>query len=341
MRTKLYTGWMLFVLLTASALMPSQALAQDRPTTPPLEFDPPRLDLGVVLPESVTDHIVRIRNTSEEPIRLTDVHKSCSCFKSVSLSTTLINPGEEIEATITYEATPLPNMANVALRFQADGYVSMKTLQVLGQIHQPVVTVPSALSFRDRSNKSGNMRISAPDGQPFRLLAIDGLPPNLVNDDGSIKNRYVVSYDFEEILPPPYLVVETDREGAEVVPVAVYDTRVAAHERAFQIGKMRADKRLFNLGVLEPGETRSVDVPIKRTPRQGEMTCDVLGAEDLTGTLEGYWPETPTRGVARVNLKLSDNVASGPQIVPALFRRGPEQTRIHLIFTVREEASGE
>ncbi|MEM8835554.1 MAG: DUF1573 domain-containing protein [Planctomycetota bacterium] len=341
MRTQSRRGWVLFASLIAGAMIPSLASAQDRPAIPPIEFDPPRLNMGVVLPESVTDHVVRVRNTGDEPLRLVEVHKSCSCFKNVQLSSTLINPGEDIDATITYEATPLPNMANVALRFEVADYVSMKTFQVMAQIHQPVVTVPSALSFRVDRKKSGNIRISSPDGEPFRLLAVDGLPPNLVNDDGTVKNRYVISYDYEEILPPPYLVVETDKKDAELLPVAVYDTRVAAHERAFQKGKMRADKRLFNLGVLEPGATFHVDVPIKRTPRQGEITCDVLGADDLSGTLEGYWPESPTRGIARVNLELSQDVQDGPQIVPAIFRMGADQTRIHLVFTVRQEASSQ
>jgi hypothetical protein len=196
-----------------------------------IELSPPALNLGPVPPNIRRSAVVRVRNTSDHPMTITDSRTSCSCT-TIDVSNTTLPPGGEIPLTITLDgrAQTGEQRARVWLVFGADGVAH---LPITADIALPVHAEPAFLGAVSASH--GEITVASGDGAPFRILAVDGGVPPFIGFDpavdpprSSYRLRWDLSgYDARTCLNPAgrrmpgWWAIETDRADCPVVDVRI------------------------------------------------------------------------------------------------------------------------
>ena len=91
------------VLRRPPAPIPPPDGADAEPAPPCLAFDPPSVELGMVLPGQKVRHTVRVRNTGTETVTIERAMADCGCT-TPTWPTQPIPPNGEADAEVVYEA---------------------------------------------------------------------------------------------------------------------------------------------------------------------------------------------------------------------------------------------
>jgi hypothetical protein len=244
---------------------------------PPLVFEPPSLDLGLLAQGRSASGTVGVRNVGQVPVTIAATRASCSCTYAQDLSGTVVGPGEAVE--MTAELTPKPGLGNKheQIRVVAQGYRDYVVLDIHAEVSLPVRAIPPAIEAARPDGHGGittiadqgTVVVSSLDARPFRVIRTNGSEPQFVGFDPARdepRGEYTLRWDLRGYTPqtiPWYWVVETDHPEAPVV-----DLRVQ-HEwtRNPQIKpRWNADNRLLG-GVLRQGELTEVTTTLRYHPR--------------------------------------------------------------------------
>lgn len=256
--------------------------AADPAEIPPISFEPPLLDFGMVQPGKLVKGTIQIRNNGDKPVFIESSKASCSCT-AVDMSETWIQPGDSVamEATFTKQAL---GEKQAAVRFKIQGYDEIVAVDLKALVALPVMAQPAYIyaEFDNQTHQtqvsSGQITIQSIDDMPFRILAIDGGEPNYIGFDPAVdapRSSYEVAWDVSDVNDQTcrradgsklrrFWAVETDHPGCPVFDVQVRHQCTLPEK----LGNRRwvvSPQRIL-LGELRPGESTEVDVLMKWLP---------------------------------------------------------------------------
>lgn len=141
-----------------------------------LEFDPPLLDLGALVPEVPTVGKVKIRNVSDKPIRIARAVANCSCTKP-NWPTETIAPGSSAETDITMTPGVQQGVKLVkVVSFEIEGG-GVENYTVQGDVGRFLTMEPESLKApagpEDDASSPADFTLRSEDGTPFKVVSIE------------------------------------------------------------------------------------------------------------------------------------------------------------------------
>lgn len=248
------------------------------PNPPPIQFEPPLLDLGFLDPGEVATGSVEIVNIGTEPLRIVSTKASCKCT-SIDLADSVIEPGQSIALSTEYEGSKSLGEKKSSIRVIVEGYDPVH-VDVKAEVAMVVRAVPSyirALAGPDGTIQlQGEMRIEAMDGLPFNILSVDQKMPRFVDFEAGVdapRTSYTIEWDLTEYDQAtcvdqygremaPWLVVETDHPDVPIFDIQIRHqctrTPLPVRGQTWVLGQ-----RNVLLGEVRAGEPIDVQVVVK------------------------------------------------------------------------------
>jgi hypothetical protein len=282
---------------------------------PPVQFDPPLLDLGTLRPGAKTSGTIMVHNISDKWLLIKDSKASCTCT-AISLANTSIAPGQAVPLEVGYHASSLMGEKAASVRILFEGYDLIET-PIRALVALPVRSDPMYINALKREDGeqtlSGQFTVYASDQRPFRVLAINGKPPEFVEfDPGKDQPRdtYVLRWDLTGYDPgtcknaagermPGWIVVETDHPEA---PMFDLEVRHACNLRrpVTQMDNWALQDKRVLVGVMKLGESVETEVEVKWIPRRSRQDPpSAIVSESPLFTIEmlGVTPHEETMSV--------------------------------------------
>ncbi len=243
---------------------------------PPIEFDPPEIDFGVVLPNTELSDTVLIKNVGSEPLTILAMKPDCACTTIEDLAGEVIAPGESVELTAVVDPRSYQGPKNSEIRFVFDGYEPI-SVKIKSVVSRAIRVEPTYVDLVGGGPTSGICTLKSLNESPFRILAVHGEPP--VYADGfdpqaeTPRNEYVIKWDLSGYSPkncldsagrriPGWLVIETDNPDAPVLDLRVRHNPCTLPERLDGRNWVLGDYRVI-LDEFLPGESKEYTASLK------------------------------------------------------------------------------
>ncbi len=205
--------------------------AQSTPTIAPsglapIEFDPPVVDVGYILPNQDKDATFQIRNLSDKPLKIALVKPSCTCTTLDDLSGTVIPPHSAVSLTAKLKGRSKASPLNSSITFLFEGYTESSRISLSAQVTRAIKTVPQAFNLAS-GVMSGRIVVESIDGRPFTIFMANREPPQYIGFDPETdepRNAYVLEWDVSPTADKPlpvWWLIETDHPDCPVVDVWV------------------------------------------------------------------------------------------------------------------------
>ncbi len=203
-----------------------------------VEFEPAEMDFGVLAPGEAGRGTSRIWNIGLEPIRIARSITSCGCTSADDLTGRVIPPGGYTEFSTTMKMKSGLGEKKEKITVYFDGSPKRLAIQYYtAEVSLPVRLTPSALA-RELVNgqwtqvTSGQVRLEAVDGKPFRVLRSQGAPPVFVDFDPARdppRSQYTIRWDLARLgnQIPWFWVIETDRDDCPVIDARIQHASTA------------------------------------------------------------------------------------------------------------------
>ncbi len=267
---------------------------------PPRYFDwlrvtPGGFDLGTVEPNSAHEVEMILANTGQEPITIVMVSSDCKCTVPEALDGTVIAPGESVPMTATFTtgSAPGPREAKVVLNFRV-GTQRMRQglIKIGGEVALKVRAMPAYLDAL-KGATNGTIRVDAVDGRPFRIVTVNGEPPNHADgfDPGRDEPRTSYSLRWNVEYPartedctgsePLWWFVETDHPDCPILPLRIRNectgllTDTAIEQRGWMFPVY-----MINAGAVTAGTSVDLDADVKRLNER--PSCGINAVESLS-----------------------------------------------------------
>ena len=203
--------------LAADTTPPSQPPVAEQ-SKPKLEFDPPLLDLGALVPEVSTTGKVKIRNTTDKPIRIVRAVANCSCTKP-NWPTEVIAPGTVAETDITMTPGVAQGVKLVkVVSFEIEGG-GIENYTVQGDVGLFLTMEPESLKAPatpdDDAATPAEFTLKSEDGTPFKVVSIEpaiGVSPGT---EPALKQTVTIDWaKWREQKRPIKVTIKTDHPKA-------------------------------------------------------------------------------------------------------------------------------
>jgi hypothetical protein len=236
---------------------------------PPIAFEPPALDLGVLAVGESATGAVKVRNVGRRSLTIRATRASCACTYARDLAGTVLAPGDAVD--LVAELTPKPGLGlkREQIRVIVADYPQFAVVDIRAEVSLPVRAVPPHLEAY-QVGLMGQVVIESLDGKPFRILRAGGRPPDLVGFDAAVddpRSRYALRWDLTSFTPetmPWWWVVETDRASAPLIDLRVqHEWTKKPKARPRWVG---SDPRIL-AGVLAPGQVYEFPTVLQYNPR--------------------------------------------------------------------------
>jgi hypothetical protein len=235
-------------------------------SSPPVVFDPPTLDFGIIPPNTDRTGTVAVRNEGDAPVRILSLKPTCKCTTLSDLAGAVIEPGEAVTLTTELQGQAMSGQRKAAVKFAFAGYDEVLTVEIRAEVALPVRVLPGILNMA-RETTSGHVVVESMDGRPFTILAADRKPPRYVGFDPEIdelRNSYLLEWDLAQELAdkklPHWWVIETDHPECAIADAWVRHLMTieqGKRERRWRV----ADRRVL-VGLVEPGQAAEFSVRV-------------------------------------------------------------------------------
>ena len=190
-----------------------------RPTTRPyastVQVIPAQLDLGTVAANAKPTGTVRLVNTGDKPITITDCKTNCGCTTTRCPKGQQLAPGESTEVDVSVTAGTRARKISKTVTFLIEGQPHIR-LPVNVEVISYVTIEPASLN--PEKQPDGRVVLRAIDGQPFRVLSVR---PDIVTSlvgDPDVEHELFVSWDrWRELGQSRRLSVTLDHPKAKTV----------------------------------------------------------------------------------------------------------------------------
>lgn len=203
--------------VAADTTPPSQPPAAEQ-SKPKLEFDPPVLDLGALVPEVSTTGKVKIRNATDKPIRIVRAVANCSCTKP-NWPTQVIAPGTAAETDITMTPGVQQGVKLVkVVSFEIEGG-GIENYTVQGDVGLFLTMEPESLKApatpEEDAATPSEFTLKSEDGTPFKVVSIEpaiGVSPGT---EPALKQTVTIDWaKWREQKRPIKVTIKTDHPKA-------------------------------------------------------------------------------------------------------------------------------
>jgi hypothetical protein len=252
---------------------------------PPIEFEPPALDFGILPPGGTGRGSVKIWNVGSVPLAIYRGIVSCGCTHADRLDGRVIAPGSFTEFNTTMDMKSGLGEKREKLTIFFRGYERVQPPVIYdftAEVSLPVRAVPPHLTAYDDATGgdilSGEFTLDSLDGRPFRILAVNGEPPVFADDGaaaGEPRSRYTLKWDLTPYAArgevPWFWIVETDREDCPIIDLRVRH-RSTKPQRVPGRRWSQRDQRIV-VGVVRNNEPIEIETkiqyPVDMTPSVG------------------------------------------------------------------------
>lgn len=255
----------------------------------PLVFEPSEFDYGYVLVGETKVEEIVVFNPTDRTIHVAELLTACPCTVA-EIEPKAIAPDQAAVLTLKYTAQSFPHVP---------GKRSVRLRTIEYPNHSPGVIFSAAVGREIRVNadrepiikeRSGEIRLDSYDGEPFRVLMVDGRPPDFVGFDPESdepRNSYLVNYDFSDRADdsfPRYLHILTDRESDPMTEILTYASPNFREPLVAQPAYWMAENRLVQVGTLGPDTSKVTrTITLLRMP-PGSSDADLsVGIHPATG----------------------------------------------------------
>ncbi|MFI4855595.1 MAG: DUF1573 domain-containing protein [Phycisphaerales bacterium JB065] len=235
-------------------------------------LEPSEFDYGYVLVGETKVEEIIVFNPTDSTIHVAELLTACPCTVA-EIEPKAIAPQQAAVLTLRYTAQSFPHVP---------GKRSVRLRTIEYPNHSPGVTFAAAVGREIRVNAdrepiikelAGEIRLDSYDGQPFRVLLVDGRPPAFVDfdpDSDEPRNSYLVNYDFSERADdsfPRYLHILTDRESDPMTEILTFASSNFREPLVAQPAYWMAENRLVPIGTLSPdAPTVTRKITLQRMP---------------------------------------------------------------------------
>jgi hypothetical protein len=232
---------------------------------PPVEFDPPVLDFGTIMPNEAVSGEFTVYNIGEENLEIVEAKVSCQCTTVTRVNGVILEPGESlvVEAGIDSRVTTGVRRENIKFIFK--DYAQFVQFNLTAQVTLPVRATPSIFNLAG-GEKTGHVAVESLDGRPFNILSAHGAPPRYVDFDPDFdepRSRYMLEWDLTGVPEseiPRWWIIETDHPACPILDSWI---RHPVNLADFKDRKWFVKQRRINLGAVKTGESRLVEASIK------------------------------------------------------------------------------
>jgi hypothetical protein len=275
-------------------------------------LEPETLDFGTVAPNTELRGDVTLRNTSDAPVKVLVMKPSCKCTTVQDLTGKVIGPGETVTITAVMEKRSYPGPRNSKINFAFDDGTQTEFL-ITSVVSLAIQAEPAYVNAVEVT--SGVYKVQSLDGQPFRILAVNGKAPQWApgfEPGTEPQAEYELSWDLagynlggcqneDGKRMRRWWVIETDHPEVPVLDMRLRHacTRL---ERATAGRRWYLSENRVVLGAFEPEESKEFDLHFKW-----------LRNQDPTATIERLTCNSPqfdaelvevTRDGDEVNIRL-------------------------------------
>ncbi|MHC4102882.1 MAG: Ig-like domain-containing protein, partial [Planctomycetota bacterium] len=149
---------------------------------PPIAFEPPVLDIGLLSMGEAGTGTVKVRNVGDRTITIRGTRATCACAYAKDLSGTVLAPGEAVDLTATLTPRGGPGKKKEQIGVIVAGYTQYLRVDVIGEVALALRAIPPGLEAY-KVGLQGPVEVGSLDGEPFRVLRADGKPPQYVGFD--------------------------------------------------------------------------------------------------------------------------------------------------------------
>lgn len=173
------------------AIIPGAGEAQGNPAAPlppaPITFEPAILNLGEMQAEVAKTGKIGLRNTSDQPVKVTKAVPGCGCT-TAGAPKDPIPPGGIAEVEITLKPGPKQGLhLSKKVTFQVEGFAPT-VLTVEGDVAAYVTCVPDVIQApAPGQTVDTEIKLSSADGTPFKVTAcipevLESVPQDAATD---------------------------------------------------------------------------------------------------------------------------------------------------------------
>ncbi len=199
---------------------------------PPVRFDPPSMQFGLLAPGAVAQGTTRIYNDGPEPVRIARSITSCGCTSAERLDGRVIQPGAFTEFGTSMEMKPGLGFKKEKVTITFDGFHQPYIYFYEAEVALAVRVSPPfiAASVRQPNGSfvqapQGRLKVASQDGLPFSILASHGRAPSYIGFDPAVdapRSEYSLVWNMARFAGgdiPWFWVLETDHPDAPVVDI--------------------------------------------------------------------------------------------------------------------------
>lgn len=278
------------------------SVADNPPGWPPVEFEPPALDFGLLEPGELGEGTVRIHNVGDQTLAIKASGTTCGCTTTDRLDGVTIAPGDSYEFSVQMEPKPGLGEKREGMGIFFDGFEPRVEFFFTAEIAFPVHVIPPHITATATS--TGELDIASQDGEPFRVLYSNGEAPDFVDFDPktqSPRDRYTIRWDLTDLVArdavPWFWVIETDRPECPVIDIRVRHSSTIPFRPRGRPWTPKGQRVLVNR--ITPGEQVEVSMKLEfvpgRTPNASAATIQSsatkFDAELLEASVDGQFLE--------------------------------------------------
>lgn len=191
-------------------------------SVPPFEAETSDLDFGMHKPGGSSIGRMRLTNTGSAPIKITATSTNCDCTGSTVVKK-LVQPGDFTHVNVAMDVPTGLGRVRREVRVFAEGFSAPFIFGVTAEVTYPIRINPGG--FPQLLAKRGLVTLEAIDNKPFRVISVNGKPPQFPTAElaqAQPDRTTRVFYDWSELADdatPRFLVIETDNPEARLLPV--------------------------------------------------------------------------------------------------------------------------
>ena len=293
-RSRLKRHWIFIGTACLLALVPGAGHAVESEGSG-IQFESTVHDFGPIMDVNTYDTVFRFINSGVSPLVIEQVKAGCGCT-TPALEKKVFAPGESSEIAVRFKPRGGGRQTKRITVFTNDPAQPTVTLSIKADITPFLTATPKMVRFQNARTGTGQQAV-------VQLEAVD--------PDFSIRRAYLTGlaarYFSAQVLPRPEGITTGPRNvlvslspeapwgtqyatlNLDVVGRPTPDSEPVSHTAKVTVnakvsGTLSADATMFQVGIVEPGETFRKTVVLRRTDGQ---PFNVLDATVQRGTVDG------------------------------------------------------
>ncbi|MCH8165656.1 MAG: DUF1573 domain-containing protein, partial [Planctomycetes bacterium] len=201
---------------------PNPANPATAPTAIVVIVEPASLDLGTAGVNESATGTVRLVNTGDKPMTITDCKSSCGCTTTKCPKGRSLQPGESTEVEVSVTTGARGRVISKTVTFVVEGQPPLRlpvTVEVIAYVSiEPLKISPESLP-------DGRIVLRAIDDEPFRVLSVSPEVVAQFDEDPRVEHELFLSWDtWRDLGSVPKLSFTLDHPKVKQVQTAVRDS---------------------------------------------------------------------------------------------------------------------